>query len=106
MNIVILSVSQLAQTSTRKLLQWKSQWKPQLLKTLKLLLVIDMQQPLIKSLFMNEILELKNEIAGKQYQISERGNIQTPNCSMKKLKIQISLSKQGDIFLKSQLDKK
>ena len=106
MNIVILSVPQLAQTSTRKLLQWKSQWKPQFLKTLKLLLAIDMQQPLIKSLFMNEILELKNEIAGKQYQISERGNIQTPNCSMKKLKIQISLSKQGDIFLKSQLDKK
>ena len=97
---------QLAQTSTRKLLQWKSQWKPQLLKTLKLLLVIDMQQPLIKSLFMNEILELKNEIVGKHYQISERGNIQTPNCSMKKLKIQISLSKQEDIFLKSQLDKK
>lgn len=41
---------------------------------------------------MNEILELKNEIAEKQYQISVRGNIQTPNCSMKKLKIQISLS--------------
>lgn len=55
---------------------------------------------------MNEILQLKNEIAGKQYQISERGNIQTPNCSMKKLKIQISLSEQGDIFLKSELDKK
>ena len=97
---------QLAQTSTRKLLRWKSQWKPQLLKTLKLLLVIGMQQPLIKSLFMNEILELTNEIAEKQYQISVRGNIQTPNCSMKKLKIQISLSEQGDIFLKSELDKK
>ena len=84
MIIVILPVPQLAQTSVRKLLWWKSQWKPQFLKTLKLLLVIDMQQPLIKSLFMNEILELKNEIAGKQYQISERGNIQAPNCSMKK----------------------
>ena len=106
MIIVILPVPQLAQTSTRKLLRWKSQWKPQLLKTLKLLLAIDMQQPLIKSLSMNKILELKNKIAGKQYQISERGNIHAPNCRMKKLKIQISLSEQGDIFIKSELDKK
>ena len=41
---------------------------------------------LIKALFVNEILELKNEIAETKHKISERGNIQTPNYKMEHLK--------------------
>ena len=40
----------------------------------------------IKTLFINEILELKNEIAETKHQISESGYIQTSNCNIEKSK--------------------
>ena len=43
---------------------------------------------------MDEILELKFDIAERKNYISERGKIQTPNCNMKNFKFQFLLLQQ------------
>ena len=44
----------------------------------------------------------KNGIVETKHQVSERGNIQTPNCNMENFKFQISFLQQENIFIKQE----